>query len=188
MTDAQAEQIWDYWYPLLYGYFFRRINDKDDVEEMVSNVLTIFLTKENIENPKAFMWGVARNQLILYYNEKSKLPQVQNYDLSPDYYSQMATTQDMYSEYEKNYEGYENIRSSNYLSFIQKLKVCIENHLKDKDKEIVVESIVHDKNSTILGQQLNLKPATVRQRLKRAVDKLKSKCVDIWTEMQTIKA
>lgn len=168
MTESEANKIWERWYPLVYGYFFRRINKRQDVEEMTANTISSLILKEGVTNPQAFTWQTARNQLKLYYTKKAKQPGIVNIE-------------DLSLETE-SFKHSDKVYSENYLAFINRLKDCLSRNLSDLEKKIVNMAVVEEEKSNYIAETLNLKPATVRQKLRRSILKLKEKCVGIWSE------
>jgi len=166
-----TRKSWDYWYPLVFGYFYRRLENREEVEDLTSKTLTAFLTTEKkVENPKAFVWQIAKNQLCIFIRQKNKaLLTMSEQDMEG-----LSSSIDEGSLIEQ--KGY----SENFLMKKKELLELIEKSLKDVEYQIVYQSIILEKNSTEIGQSLNLKPATVRQKLKRSVSKLKGKYQGLW--------
>jgi len=81
-NEIQSEEIneitnlWNDLYPQVYGYFYRRIDNKNTVEDLTALVLSSFL--ENVANGKiektnfGYLWQIARNSLFEYCRQKSK--------------------------------------------------------------------------------------------------------------------
>ena len=67
-----------------YMYCYKRIYNKNDVEDISQTILLEVITamnrKREIENFYAWFWGVARNQILLYFKSKEKKPVLINYD------------------------------------------------------------------------------------------------------------
>ncbi len=172
INQAEISKAWEYWYPLVFGYFFRRVDSISDVEDLTSETLIAFFNKyEEINNANGFVWQTAKNRLFSYIKEKSKIPKSKTIE-------DCEFLEFSYNKYDepKNHQVF----SSNFLKVRKNIKECIEKHLKETEKEIVYLSIIEEKNSTEIGYQIGLKPATVRQKLKRSIDKLNQKCVDIY--------
>lgn len=174
VNEENARQTWDYWYPLVYGYFFKRVNNRADVEEMTSTTITSLLLKEDVQSPKAFIWQTAKNQLLLYITKKTKQPNIGQIN----------------EQTEANYIPEESMNESDepvnprYQEVVNKLIECVEHNLTVEEVKITKMSIIEEQNSTQISQALNLKANTIRQKLKRAIYKLKQKCVDIWHEFK----
>jgi|LakMenEpi03Aug12_release.lakeMendotaPanAssembly.Ray.scaffolds.fasta_scaffold78676_3 DNA-directed RNA polymerase specialized sigma24 family protein len=79
MTQKQIQNSWEEYYPKVFGYFFRRLNNQADVEELTSLVLTKFINKisnqnTTLENPHGYLWKIARSSLADFINHKVKQP------------------------------------------------------------------------------------------------------------------
>jgi RNA polymerase sigma factor (sigma-70 family) len=90
-TLANIDQLWSEYYPKVYGYFFRRVNNRVDVEDLTSIVLTEFfnntLDNPKILNPHGYLWSIAYFRLIDHIRTKSKTPRMIEIDdsfVSPD--------------------------------------------------------------------------------------------------------
>ena len=175
-NEANARKIWDYWYPLVYGYFYKRVNNRPDVEEMTSTTITSLILKSDVLNPQGYVWQTAKNQLVLYISKKAKQPNILQINEQVDTTFQKL---DNHTDTES-----EKIVSKNYTQFLTKLMECIENSLSEEEIKITKMSIIEEQNSSQISRLLELKAATVRQKLKRAIYKLKQKCVDIWHELK----
>jgi RNA polymerase sigma factor (sigma-70 family) len=162
------EVSWEYWYPRVYGYFYKRVNQKEEVEDLTSNTLTTVFTAKGIQNLPAYMWRVAHNYLVKYINTKSTEP------------SPISLNEEWVSN-EYNSQA-EEIISDHYTEKITQLIKCVNDHLtKDEDKKLIQLSIMENKNSTEIGNILDIKPDNVRQKLSRTLKKLKQKCIQLWS-------
>ena len=78
-TEFELSQMWEELYPKVYGYFFRRVNNRMDVEDLAAVTLTAYfqnLVKNGdlITNKMGFLWKIAHNQLLFFIRQKSKSP------------------------------------------------------------------------------------------------------------------
>jgi len=165
--------IWEEYYPKVYGYFLRRVENRMDVEDLTSITLTGFLQKiqqdeKSIENKHAFLWRIAHNQLCLFIKSKSKNPIAINIESE-----NLPDVED---------SGAENQRSKSFQDRLDSLQKCIQKTISGEDYIIVCEIILADKKSPEVAQKLNLQPATVRQRFSRGLKKIREKCKAIWLE------
>lgn len=167
MSKEISKETWDEYYAKVYGYFYRRIDNKSCVEDLTSQTLNdFFLSKTEIHNQHAFLWTIAKRQLIKFIQQKDK--NFANFAI-------------------EDLENYENTSTnpynSNYLYKLEKLKDCVKNELNDLDKEIVEMSITEEFDSQTIAQKLEISSVNVRVRLFRAIKKLKQKCKEIWFEV-----
>jgi RNA polymerase sigma factor (sigma-70 family) len=170
MTDQQnLQNNWEYWYPRVYGYFYKRVNNKTDVEDLTANTLSTTFLAKNVLNMQAYTWKVAHNYLVRYIDLKVKTPIPVNWDDNLEW-SPAPEYEDVESQYSQNFE-----------TKLTSLKECIADQLTSPgDKMLIDLSIYKEHNSTQIGQLLNLKPDTVRQKLSRTLKKLKKHCTSLW--------
>ena len=69
---------------------------------------------------------------------------------------------------------------------MRQLLDCCKKNLNTEDYNIVFSSIVDNQNSTEIAVEFKLKPATVRQKLKRSIIKLKKGCTTLWIELKSV--
>ncbi|MEM1312261.1 MAG: sigma-70 family RNA polymerase sigma factor [Patescibacteria group bacterium] len=173
MSDDVLRRTWKEYYPKVYGYFFRRITNKTDVEDLTSIVMTKFLNlfqDENklnkIKNRHAYLWKIAHNQLVYFIKTQQK--KAIEIGFGDDYF-------EIDNQIEHAY-------STRYQHKIQCLLECIDQSLKDQDAQIVKMAFIEEKSSKSIGHIFELKPENVRQKISRSIKKLKLACRDIWQE------
>lgn len=158
-----TQDKWNYWYDRVFSYFYRRLNTRFEAEELTANTLNdFFLTSKEVENENAFLWGIARHKFYDYLKQKKLKPTT----IDLDKVENSLDTQDEYNPY--------------YLAKIEGLKECIKNHLNDLDQQIVDLTVSGDFKCNFVAQELGLSHSNVRQRLSRAIKKLKEKCTEFW--------
>jgi RNA polymerase sigma factor (sigma-70 family) len=73
LSFLQQQAVFDEYFPKVYGYLYRRLDSRQDVEEVTSVVLTkLFaaLERQHIEYLNAYLWSIARSSLIDYIRAK----------------------------------------------------------------------------------------------------------------------
>ncbi len=171
MSYTNINSEWEFYYPKVYGYFFRRIDNRLDVEDLTSLVLFQFLEiildeekSVRILNKNAYLWKIAHNQLVAFINNKTK----------------QIITVGLDDNFELVDEKAELEKSSYYNHRIENLLHCIKQNLNGVDFNIVNLSLVEDRKSPEVAQILSLTAENVRKRLSRSVTKLKDKCKAVW--------
>jgi RNA polymerase sigma factor (sigma-70 family) len=168
MPKPVDKQTWDEWYTKVYGYFYRRVENRNDVEDLTSSVLhDYFLKEETITHPKALMWTIARNKLYTFFKQKSNTHQVYSLD----------------DESESDDNGFADREihpSSFYEAKMSHLLECVKKQLSGVDFDIVEMSILCDFSGKRVAEETGLTPGNVRQRLFRSVNKLREKCRNVW--------
>jgi RNA polymerase sigma-70 factor, ECF subfamily len=165
--EDNYNKLWDEYYPKLFGYFYRRVNNRQDVEDLTSLTLVGFfaaIQRSEAVSQNALIWRIAHNQLVNFIRTKSKNP------ISIDF----STDENILDE------KVENIRSDNYIYKMEALLQCINNQLTDEQKSIVQSSIIDDKKSHDIAIEMNMTASNVRQILSRSINKLKAKCKQLW--------
>lgn len=166
MNEEEFEKTWNEYYPKVYGYFFRRVSQRTDVEDLTSTTLSVFYQKHigtTITNPNAYLWKIAHFQLLAYIKNKSKSP--------------------IYVSIEENFTADSEIDSqkSDYLiSKKSDIKTCISQYATEEEREIIEYIIIDEKSSQDVASILGLKADSVRQKLHRAIKKLRLRCLHIW--------
>lgn len=160
MNDNDLQETWKIYFPRVYGYFFRRVTNREDVDDLTSVVMTSFVQarlEKNIEKIESYLWAIARTQLYMFIRNKSKL----------------AITIEMTEEVDQS-DDFENRQVAKTLEFrLSNLYTLTRNYLTKEEQEIFSLTYRDGYNSTEIGQQLNIKPNTVRQKLSRIISKIK---------------
>jgi len=162
---------WKEWYPKVYGYFYKRVGNKSDVEDLTAETMNTVFMAENVLNFRAYMWRVAHNYLIKYIDSKAKKPIIVSFDEEIDTDSTVHNSIDL---------ELDNQRSQVYTQKKEELLRCIKKQLKKEDKDIISLSIIQEKNSTEISKIINISATNVRKKLSRAIKKVKEMCKDLW--------
>jgi RNA polymerase sigma factor (sigma-70 family) len=160
LTQQQITELWNEYYPRVYGYFFKRVTSQTDVDDLTSVTLTGFIqnldTKEILQ-PAGFLWKIARNQLCLYIKHKSKNP------ISIDNlgeFESLETTEDTEI-------------SQKYQDLLQEVLLKAESFLTADDLSILKRSYFEQQTSTQIARDMDTTPGNIRIRLMRITQKLK---------------
>ena len=73
MNNDDLQEMWKVYFPRVYGYFFRRISNREDVDDLTSIVMTSFIQarmEKDIETIESYLWAIARTQLYFIYSQK----------------------------------------------------------------------------------------------------------------------
>jgi RNA polymerase sigma factor (sigma-70 family) len=170
-NTINLQDQWDYWYPRVYGYFYKRITDKTTVDDLTANVLsTVFLAKDII-NMNGYVWKVAHNYLVRYIDTKVKSPIVVGWDDNLNWIPD-----------EQNYD-LENAVSPVYTDKMLNLKLCIDNQISsEEEKQLIQLSIYEEKTSSEIERLTGIKSNTIRKKLSRLLRKVKEHCRDPWSK------
>jgi RNA polymerase sigma factor (sigma-70 family) len=157
MTDYELKLFWDNYYPKVFGFFFKRVQNVSDVEDLTSLIMTQILQKladqHEIENLHSYLWRMCRYKLYDYINQKKNLPNLVEL-----------------KEYDD--DGLLTSPQSTYKIQAEEILKFAKSHIKDDEYIILEMNLIQEFNSTEIGQKLNIKANTVRQKLKRIIHKL----------------
>jgi RNA polymerase sigma factor (sigma-70 family) len=160
LTQSEIQDIWHQYYGNVYGYFFKRISNSSDVDDLTSMTMTSFiaaLETKQIEHPAGFLWRIARNQLYNYIKNKSKkFVEIDNLDR----FEELETTEDTEI-------------STHYKSLLEQVLAYAENTLNPEELQILRQSYFDGQTSTQIATQLHITPDSVRMKLSRTLKKLR---------------
>ena len=167
--DRDLQQAWEKWLPKVFGYFYKRINNPSDVEDLTAETMNSAFLAPQIQNFDAYIWKVAHNHLVGYIRLKTKNTEPVSIDNIDDW---KPTPQD---------EQLETEVSSRYQERKIILQQCVDNNLRSEaDRQLVNLSIIDEKTSREIGEILNIQPDTVRQKLSRTLRRLKKDCLELF--------
>ena len=172
MNSYNIEKLWMEYYPKVYGYFFRRVSNRVDIEDLTSITLEIFMDnilnpEKQIRNRNGFLWKIAHNQLLVFINTKSKKPILFNFDEDMDSFSPSEIM-------------IENQVAEDLVMRKQKLMNCVKNQLKMEDVYLVEKIVMEDNKAVDVAKELDLRPENVRKKISRSLKKLRENCKQIW--------
>jgi RNA polymerase sigma factor (sigma-70 family) len=178
MTKSELEEYWKIYHPKVFGFFYKRVNIREDVEELSSHVMFVFLDRlqdddYEIRNERAYLWQIAKNQLMKFIRNKEKDKIISIDDLD-------SIDSDQY-DFDYSDEGIHEYRAKEYSDRVEKLLECVKKVLKDIDFLIVKKTILDEKTSTELQKELGLKADNIRKKLSRGMQRVRLKCKQLWT-------
>ena len=79
MTEKKLTEVFETYFPKVFGYYYKRLNNRQDVEDLTQISLGIFLIKLKENKVKSdfiagYLWKICRSQLANFINNKSKNP------------------------------------------------------------------------------------------------------------------
>jgi len=132
MSNKNLEEDWQYWFPRVYGYFYKRVNSEYQVEELTSQTMATAFTANNVRNFKAYIWKVAHNYLVRYIQSKNTEPIIVGWDESLDLKNSTEINFSIEEEAEKQV-------SANYISKLDHLRLCISSQIKDETEKQLIQ-------------------------------------------------
>ena len=172
MHDHQTiDQLWEEYYPKVYGYFYRRITNTEDVEDLTSIVLTQFLTKlldesTTIAKPHAFLWKVAYFHLVDFIDHKNKKPMPISVD-------------SLDTEFEAPDDLESRLQAGELNQKLEKILIFAKTSLNQEEYTIFSRSYLDGDKIMDIAHDLDLKANTVTIKLRRVIQKLKNQSQNI---------
>lgn len=154
-------QIYDDHVDRIYRFIFFKVDSKETAQDLCSETFlrgwqSFKSKKQEIENPRAFLYKIARNLVIDHYREKGRTQTV-----SADYVSIIDPEQDLEEQ-------------ASSMSDLDTIKLAL-NDLKDNYQEVVVWHYIDDLSIPEIAQMLKKSEGAVRVTLHRALKTLKNK-------------
>ena len=163
MPKPVTQEEWNQWYSKVYGYFYRRVNTAYEAEELTAATLNDFYLKKEVRSDYGLMWAIAKNKFRDFLKAKSRQPSMADIEDIPE---NLLVSKSTYSPH--------------YSIKMEKLHNCIQNQLQFQDLKIVELSIVCDFDSRRIGEEMDMSADNVRQRLSRALKKVREHCRELW--------
>lgn len=156
----QFSQIYDQYIEKIYRFVYLRVDSQETAEDITSKVFMrgweSYQKKEaNIENPRAFLYQIARNAVVDHYREKGRtntvssevLPEI--VDPADDIYDRVVLSAD-----------------------VSVVKTAIQK-LKQEHQDIIIWHYLEDMPIGEIATMLNKPAGTVRVMLHRGLKELK---------------
>lgn len=162
-------KIYDQYVDKIYRFIFMRVNSQETTEDLTSQVflkgweafqasVSIEIPEDKrkpIDNPRAFLYQIARNAVVDYYREKGK-----NRVISAEYAPQIADPR-------MNLEEKTAVNSD-----LAMVKGALQN-LKEDYQEVVIWHYLDDLSIPEIAKILDKPEGTIRVTLHRALNALK---------------
>jgi RNA polymerase sigma factor (sigma-70 family) len=161
-AKPDPKELWEQYYPKVYGYFYRRVANTQDVEDLTSVVMTEFLLKllddsTTVHKPNGFLWKVAYFHLVEYIDHKKK--------------SRISISiNDDFEVADDRETALEAIELNRKLETIFSLA---KTSLNEEEYTLFSRHFIQGERIKDISYDLQLKANTVTQKLKRIVHKLK---------------
>jgi len=153
-------QIYDDYIDKIYRFIFFKVNSEEIAQDLCSETFlrgwqSFKSNKQEIENPPAFLYQIARNLVIDHYREKGRTQTV-----SADYVSITDPGQDLKEQALSK-------------SDLDTIKLAL-NDLKDNYQEVVIWHYIDDLSISEIAKMLKKSEGAVRVMLHRALKSLRN--------------
>jgi RNA polymerase sigma factor (sigma-70 family) len=164
LNSSQIDALWSEYYPKVFAYFYKRISNYADVEDLASITMTVFLDKISqvgiLDQPHAYLWTIARSKLADFLRKKQS-----NREISVEQFT---------VDVEDN-----SVVSLNYEKLIQQVFHTAQAVLSADELYLLTLTYQEGKTSQEVATLLSANAATVRKRLSRILSKLKTNLTPI---------
>ena len=161
-------QIYDQYVNKIYRFIFLKVNSQEIAEDLCSETFLkgwqCYKEKQDIENPQAFLYQIARNLVVDYYRAKGRTQTV-----SVDCLPITDPRIDLEAETMNN-------------SDLDRIKSVLVN-IKDDYQEAIIWHYIDDLSISEIAKMLNKSEGAVRVTLHRALKSLKKELTDIPTDI-----
>ena len=151
--DALAfARLHDLYYPFIYRFFYYRVNDQNDVEDLSSELFLRMIEELGFYRPggipfKSWMYTLAKDLLLEYFSEQ--MVRTQNS-------SQMSSSPDS--------------KLTGAIS-AEFLKHCLA-HLNTDERELIIARLIEERSSHMVAREINKSIRNTRMRQQQALNKL----------------
>ena len=161
--ESQIDNLWNQYYPQVFAYFFKRVDNYHDCEELASTAMTIFLDKIvqdklHLDNYYGYLWSICRTQLVNYIRAKKPKPALVSIE----------------SDQEIEIQGLEQSISKQYEQLILSVFEQAKNLLTSEELYLLRLSYQEGKNSHQIASELSSNSVAIRKRISRVILKLKT--------------
>jgi RNA polymerase sigma factor (sigma-70 family) len=160
----QFSLIYDQYIEKIYRFVYLRVNTQEVAEDITSKVFTkawaSYQKDQDIKNIGAFLYQIARNNIVDFYKEKGKNPTV-----SPDMVAQLVDTKADIHE------------KAIFTANIGKVKEAM-GKLKQHYQDILTWYYVEDMSAEHIAQLMGKPVGTVRVMIHRGIQSLKDELIE----------
>jgi len=158
--------IYDKYVDKIYRFIFIKVSSQEIAEDLCSETFLrgwqVFKEREDIENPPAFLYQIARNLIIDHYREKGKAKIV-----SAEYTPIVDPREDLEEK-------------ANLSSDLEEVRLSLAN-LKGDYQDVIIYRYLDELSVPEIAKILEKSEGTVRVTLHRALKALKNELGD-WTK------
>ncbi|MFC1630102.1 RNA polymerase sigma factor [Patescibacteria group bacterium] len=157
-SEKFFEELYDQYVDKIYRFIFLKVSSQELAEDLTSETFTkgwkSFQNPEDIKNPSAFLYRIARNLVIDYYRQKDQKRTVpaQDYDI-PDPQS--------------------NLEEKAILNSDMEIVKAALNNINEDYQAIIVWRYLDDLSISEIAKTVDKSEGTVRVTLHRALKQLK---------------
>jgi DNA-directed RNA polymerase specialized sigma24 family protein len=151
MKAAEFEQWIAEVFPKLYGYFFRRVQTKSDIDDLVMHCVSQIYEKHtsgSIEIYHAYLWQTAKHCLYGYWRQRGHILT------------------------RENIEG-DDMSSIEHTIWVRQLIEQIKQKVSRQEYELLYEYVIENRSAAELSHARGITPAALRKRVSRLMQHLR---------------
>ena len=134
LNKSEFNKVWNFWYPIIYGYFYRRLENRDIIRLLTKKSLKALFNKNDELEPVDFVWQNTKQNLCDYIKEYAENLNITSLDLS-------SSNTKEYEHY--HFETFIKEFSNNYKQAIAEVKLSIQANL-DEESVILAKQVLID--------------------------------------------
>lgn len=166
MSKVPTQTEWNEVYNQVYGYFYRRLSNRNSAEDLTTRVCEDFFLKEkNLQDQNtqnAYLWAIAKNKLNSFLKEKYRHKHISELEENDHFSSDLQT-----------YSG-------EFREIIAQILECVQKNSSLLDRQILEMTILEDFKAFEVANKLGLSYSNLRTKLHRAIKKTREKCGHLW--------
>ena len=142
-------------YSAVFGFFCTRLSNRQDAEDLASSTVSDYLLYDKpVKNTHALLWTIARNKLYRHIRQKKNV---------------CLTT------FDESVQNISNLQTNNseMQCFYDEVLNYAKKELSKIDFEVLELSLLCELSSQRVSEELGISAVSVRQKLSRALKKLK---------------
>jgi len=142
-------------YSAVFGFFCTRLSNRQDAEDLASSTVSDYLLYDKpVQNAHALLWTIARNKLYRHIRQKKNVCLV---------------------AFEESVQNISNLQTNNteIQCFYEEVLSYAKKELSKIDFEVLELSLLCELSSQRVSEELGISASSVRQKLSRALKKLK---------------
>jgi hypothetical protein len=161
LNSGEFNKVWNFWYALIYGYFYRRLENKEIIRMLTKKTLKSLFNKTDELEPIEFIWQQSKQNLCSYIKEYAENLNITSLDLS-------STNFKDFEHY--HFDSFVKEYSNNYKQAIAEVKLSIQANLDEESILLAKQILIEGKSLEEVSE--NLKIDKVEQKIQQIVKSL----------------
>jgi hypothetical protein len=161
LNSQEFNKVWNFWYTLIYGYFYRRLENKEIIRMLTKKTLKSLFNKTDELEPIEFIWQQSKQNLCSYIKEYAENLNITSLDLS-------STNFKDFEHY--HFDSFVKEYSNNYKQAIAEVKLSIQANLDEESILLAKQILIDGKSLEEVSE--NLKIDKVEQKIQTIVKSL----------------